>query len=75
MGNKSVLNEVDFLQYWNETEDSTGPIALYLESLVDGKLFYETCHALSMKRPLLLLKPGKSSAAQSAMQSHTGSIA
>lgn len=88
LGNKTILNENDFLQYWwAESETKTAsktkqfnestytPIGMYLESLSDGAAFIEYAKRVAETNPLFVLKPGKSQAAQKAMQSHTGSIA
>ena len=81
LGNKSVVNENDVLNYFLEkdTDDKTGdqghPIGLYLESISNGKEFLELAPKLSQRNPLFIIKPGKTTAAVKAMQSHTGSIA
>ena len=81
LGNKSIINENDVLNYFfekdqNDKTNSQGhPIGLYLESISDGKEFLEITRKLSLKNPLFIIKPGKTSAAAKAMQSHTGSIA
>jgi len=87
LGNKAVLNENHFLQYWYENQDinpimpdqkelsDVQPIGLYLESVSDGKAFLEIASKVCHKNPIFILKPGKSQAAAKAMQSHTGAIA
>ncbi len=81
IGNKAVINENDVLNYFlakdekEEAGDQAHPIGLYLESISNGKEFLEITSKLSQKNPLFILKPGKTSAAAKAMQSHTGSIA
>jgi acetyltransferase len=90
LGNKSVLNENDFLDYWLQKpkmsffrakqQEKLGlspyePVGLYLESIVDGKAFLTKAQAVSRYNPVVLLKPGKSMAAQRAMHSHTGALA
>lgn len=80
IGNKSVINENDVLNYFLEKDadkpcDQEHPIGLYLESISSGKEFLEIASKLSQKNPLFILKPGKTSAAAKAMQSHTGAIA
>lgn len=72
LGNKAVVSENDVLEYF---ANSSGPVGLYLESIVDGEKFLEIAQKMSLKNPLFLLKPGKSAGAAKAMQSHTGSIA
>lgn len=84
LGNKSVLSENELLAYWSqetkETPNEPGlspyqPIGMYLESLDKGQEFFALASKLAQTQPLFILKPGKSKAAQKAMQSHTGSIA
>lgn len=81
LGNKAVINENDVLNYFlskdasDQTGDQLHPIGLYLESISGGKEFLEIATKLSQKNPLFIIKPGKTSAAVKAMQSHTGSIA
>ncbi|MCX6722922.1 MAG: CoA-binding protein, partial [Candidatus Staskawiczbacteria bacterium] len=81
IGNKSIINENDVLNYFlekdkdKETGDQEHPIGLYLESISNGKEFIEIASKLSQKNPLFILKPGKTTAAAMAMQSHTGAIA
>lgn len=87
LGNKAVLTENDFLNYWlYHTEvlpqmpdqkelSNVQPIGLYLESVANGERFVEIASKLGQQHPIFLLKPGKSQAAAKAMQSHTGAIA
>lgn len=81
IGNKSVINENDVLSYFLEKDtngqagDRVHPIGLYLESISSGKEFLEIASKLSQKNPLFIIKPGKTTAAVKAMQSHTGAIA
>lgn len=80
LGNKTVLNENDILQYFADTSskdytDTFNPIGLYLESISGGAQFLEIAGQLSKTNPVFILKPGKSRASVSAMRSHTGSIA
>lgn len=90
LGNKANINENDILEYWQSKSLESAkerqrqvqhglspyePIGLYLESIVDGENFLEHLKHMSRSNPIFLLKPGKSSGAQKAMMSHTGSIA
>ncbi|MEK7127906.1 MAG: acetate--CoA ligase family protein [Patescibacteria group bacterium] len=73
LGNKAVLNENDFLEYFLNNGDT--PIGLNLESISDGKKLLEIAQKLVAKSPMFIIKPGKTPAAVKAMQSHTGAIA
>ncbi len=74
LGNKAVLNENDFLEYFLNSGQNF-PIGLYLESIADGKKLLELAQQIIPQTPMFLIKPGKTSAAAKAMQSHTGAIA
>lgn len=74
LGNKSDLSEIDFLKYLDQDKD-TDIILVYLESFADGRKFYELAKSISHRKPIVVLKPGKSEATQKAMEAHTGSIA
>jgi len=79
IGNKSVINENDILEYWMPqlSQDSTPlkPIGLYLESITDGQKFIEITRQITQHNPVFILKPGKSLSSKEAMRSHTGAIA
>jgi acetyltransferase len=73
-------NEVSSL--FDNTKDSAEntsqkihPIGLYLESIVEGQRFIDISQKITKHNPVFILKPGKTSAASKAMQSHTGAIA
>ncbi len=73
LGNKAVLNENDILKYYMSSGST--PIGMYLESIANGPEFLKLTSELSKKSPVFVIKPGKTSAAASAMKSHTGSLA
>ena len=85
LGNKTVVNENDVLNYFQHLssgrrENFEGlsklePIGLYLESITDGINFLKIAKEISSKNPIFILKPGKTKAAKKAMQSHTGAMA
>ena len=72
IGNKLDVNECDVLEYLLNDPD-TDVIGMYLESISDGRRFFELCKS-SMK-PLVLLKGGKSESGAKGAMSHTGSMA
>ncbi len=75
LGNKAGLNENDFLEYWLNDTKSYAPLGLYLESVSNGHALLEKLTEYGRRSPVFILKPGKSSYAQKAMKSHTGSLA
>jgi len=72
IGNKMDIDECDVLEYLLE-DDETDAVALYLESIVRGRKFLEL--AARAKKPIVLLKGGKSRAGAKAALSHTSSLA
>ena len=72
IGNKVDVDEVDLLDYLNN-DPKTKIITLYLEGTNRGKEFMKTLK--NMKKPVLILKNGKSKIGSNAVNSHTGSIA
>ncbi|RPH87219.1 MAG: CoA-binding protein, partial [Deltaproteobacteria bacterium] len=72
IGNKMDIDECDVLEYLLE-DDETDAVALYMESIVRGRKFLEL--ADRAKKPIVLLKGGKSRAGAKAALSHTSSLA
>ncbi len=84
LGNKSIIDENDILQYWLEqksvVQNEAGlskyqPIGMYLESINNGSEFIRVAKQITRQNPVFLLKPGRSQHAQQAIRSHTGSLA
>ncbi|MBW1817064.1 MAG: CoA-binding protein [Deltaproteobacteria bacterium] len=75
MGNKMDINEVDALAYFS-LDASTKVIAMHVESLQgDGREFFDLLRDVSLKKPTIILKSGRTPAGSRAAASHTGSIA
>ncbi len=73
-GNGVDLNEIDFLDYLVDDSD-TKVVALYIESVSDGRAFITAAQRLTREKPLVVIKAGRSVSGQRATLSHTGSIA
>ncbi|GAA3598139.1 acetate--CoA ligase family protein [Kribbella ginsengisoli] len=74
VGNKADIDEDDLLTFF-ETDDNTNLIAMHLEDLKDGRAFAETAARVSKKKPVVVLKAGRTSAGAKAASSHTGALA
>jgi len=72
IGNKMDVDESDILEYLLDDPD-TGAVGLYLESIVDGPRFISLCRRA--KKPVVVLKGGKSAKGAEAALSHTASLA
>ncbi|MEM2144423.1 MAG: CoA-binding protein [Candidatus Jordarchaeaceae archaeon] len=76
LGNKCDVDEIDILNYL-EKDEKTRVICLYLEGIKRnrGRKFIETFKYVTRKKPVLVLKSGRTEAGARAVRSHTGSIA
>ncbi len=74
LGNKSDLGECEVLEYF-EKDPNTNVISMYLESVVDGQRFLDVAKRVSTRKPLLILKSGRTGEGAQASASHTGSMA
>ena len=74
LGNKAGVNEIELLQYLAE-DDETNVIICYLESISDDEDFIRTMRQTAVKKPIIILKSGSSSAGAEAASSHTGALA
>ena len=70
-GNKCDLDECDMLEYLEE-DPHTQIISLYLETILDGHRFLETAKRVVARKPVLILKSGRTREGAKASVSHTG---
>lgn len=73
-GNKSDLDAPDFLA-WASKDPYTKAIALYIEGVSDGRYFLDVAKRVSLIKPIIALKAGRTSSGTRAASSHTGSLA
>ena len=74
LGNKSDIDEDDLLTYF-EQDDNTQVIAMHVEDLKDGRAFAEVAQRVSKKKPVIVLKAGRTALGARAAASHTGALA
>ncbi|HKN51077.1 MAG TPA: acetate--CoA ligase family protein [Amycolatopsis sp.] len=74
VGNKADIDEDDLLTFF-EHDDNTQLIAMHLEDLKDGRSFAETAKRVSTRKPVVVLKAGRTSQGAKAASSHTGALA
>ena len=74
LGNKSDIDEDDLLIFF-EQDENTQIIAQHCEDLKDGRAFAEVAKRVSKKKPVVMLKAGRTSAGAKAAASHTGALA
>ena len=73
-GNKCDVTETDILHYLLHDKE-TQVILAYLEDIKSGKEFLKTSKKVTVKKPVVVIKSGKSEAGARAAASHTGAIA
>jgi acyl-CoA synthetase (NDP forming) len=74
LGNKSDIDEDDLLAFF-EQDPNTNIIAQHCEDLKDGRAFAEAAKRVSKKKPVVVLKAGRTTAGARAASSHTGALA
>lgn len=74
MGNKTDVSADDLLSFW-EDDQATEVILLYLESLGDPARFMSVARRVARKKPIVVVKSGRTEAGARAASSHTGSLA
>lgn len=74
IGNKFDVNESDVLELLEHDTD-TDAIALYLEDIKEGGRFRDLCARIAPRKPIILLKSGKTKKGKDAIVSHTKSLA
>jgi acetyltransferase len=73
-GNKADLDETDLLRAFGD-DPETRVIAMLLESIGDGRGFFEAAREIAPKKPIVVLKTGRSDAGRRAAASHTAALA
>ena len=75
MGNKADTNEIDVLKIL-ANHKQTKVIVMYLEDMGDGQEFLKVCKNITrkLKKPIFVLKSGRSEAGAKAAMSHTGAL-
>ena len=74
LGNKSDIDEDDLLTYFAD-DPHTEVVAMHLEDLKDGRAFVDAARETVRKKPVVVLKAGRTSAGAKAAGSHTGALA
>ena len=73
-GNGSDLNEIELLRFLQD-DPETDVVALYIENVKQGREFMTVLKELTRKKPVVVIKSGRTSTGQRATLSHTGSMA
>jgi acyl-CoA synthetase (NDP forming) len=74
IGNKLDINETDIMEAVSRDEN-INVICMYLESVKGGRRFIDAARQITMKKPVVVLKSGRTEAGKKAVASHTASLA
>ncbi|GAB3481676.1 acetate--CoA ligase family protein [Nocardiopsis coralliicola] len=74
VGNKADIDEDDLLTFFGQ-DDNTNAVAMHLEDLKDGRAFVQAAREVVPRKPVVVLKAGRTSAGAKAAGSHTGALA
>src|SRR3989344_3284009 len=73
-GNAMNVDEADLIEYLGKDE-KTKVICLYVEGVKDGKKLMRVASEVSKKKPIIVIKGGKTAEGGKAAMSHTGAMA
>ncbi|MBI5374006.1 MAG: CoA-binding protein [Candidatus Schekmanbacteria bacterium] len=73
-GNKSDLDDYEVIDYFGD-DPETKIICLFLESIKEGRKFFESTKKVTAKKPVVVCKVGRTEGAARAASSHTAAIA
>jgi acyl-CoA synthetase (NDP forming) len=74
VGNEAQVSAVDVLDYLSG-DDGTACILAYLEGIDDGRRLFDVARAISLEKPMVVLRGGLTDAGGKAAASHTGAMA
>ena len=73
-GNEAMMTIEDYMDGF-EVDSLTRSVILYIESVKNGRRFFEGARRVGKKKPIVLLKGGRTEAGSRAAASHTGAMA
>lgn len=74
VGNEADIKFHEYLEFFRNDPD-TKSILMYVEGMSEGRKFLQEAHNTSIKKPIILLKSGRSATGKKSAGSHTGSLA
>lgn len=74
IGNSADVKGPDLIAYW-EDDPHTDVIAIYMESFGDPRMLGPLLRRVSRKKPIVVVKSGRTAAGARAASSHTGALA
>jgi acetate---CoA ligase (ADP-forming) subunit alpha len=72
-GTKSDIDDADLLEYYAQ-DDTSNSIVIYMEGLKNPRKFFESAKRVVQRKPIIVIKSGRSTRGALAARSHTGSM-
>ena len=73
-GNKADIGDAELVRYLG-ADPASRTLCFFVESLPDGRAFYEAARAVTRTKPVIVAKTGRSAAGVRAARSHTAALA
>lgn len=74
LGNRLDLNEIELMDYL-VGDSRTGSIVIYVESIPEGREFFRKVKEVTRRKPVVILKAGRTEESAKAASLHTGAMA
>ena len=74
LGNKMDVSEADMIEFFGG-DDETDVIGIYSEGISNGMEFVDSVSNMKKRKPIIILKSGRTGAGSKAASSHTGALA
>ncbi|MBW2707765.1 MAG: acetate--CoA ligase family protein [Deltaproteobacteria bacterium] len=74
IGNEADIKFHEYLAFFQE-DPNTRAILMYVEGMRDGRRFLQQAYQTTRKKPIVMLKSGRSAAGKLSAGSHTGALA
>lgn len=74
VGNQADVDVLEVMQYYRD-DPATRVIAMYMEGIKDARQFFAVAREVTPKKPVIVVKVGRSAVGSGAAASHTGSLA
>jgi acetyl coenzyme A synthetase (ADP forming)-like protein len=73
VGNRADISATDLIAYW-DVDERTDVVLLYIESIGDPRRFGHLAREVGRRKPIVVVKSGRSAAGARAAASHTGAL-
>ena len=74
LGNEADIKFHEYLEFFTD-DPKTKAIVIYVEGMSDGRRFLQQAYRTTSKKPIILLKSGRSAKGSKSAGSHTGALA